>query len=352
MIAGLHYWAKEKSHRNQVLHTIQRNGFVIEEMLSPYGIIAFVFESRPDVFVDACGVLKFGNTCILRIGSDAMQTVKNLMQLALKPALKKSRLPENAVLVLEKEYEIIYALFSNKKLGLAVVRGSGRSVEILGGIARGSGVPVSLHGQGGAWMIIDEEVDLKKVELLIYNSLDRKVCNTLNTICVLKKNAKTIIKVILKVLEKRGQGLGHGYRLHVSKSAKVFLPHLIQADLIDEDKLGQEWEWDKVPEITIHAVDDLDSAIEFFNRQSSRFVASLISVNKKHQAQFINTIEAPFVGNGFTRWVDGQYVYHRPELGLSNWQEGRILGRSGILSGANLFTVKLIMRQSEKELER
>ena len=50
--------------------------------------------------------------------------------------------------------------------------------------------------------------------------------------------------------------------------------------------------------------------------------------------------DAPFVGNGFTRWVDGQFAFDQPELGLSNWEYGRILGRGAILSGDSVFTVR------------
>jgi glutamate-5-semialdehyde dehydrogenase len=52
------------------------------------------------------------------------------------------------------------------------------------------------------------------------------------------------------------------------------------------------------------------------------------------------SVDAPFVGNGFTRWVDGQYALDKPELGLSNWEGGRMLGRGGILSGDSVHTVR------------
>ena len=69
-------------------------------------------------------------------------------------------------------------------------------------------------------------------------------------------------------------------------------------------------------------------------------MASLISADRAEHDQFYAAVDAPFVGNGFTRWVDGQYALDRPELGLSNWQHGRLLGRSGVLSGDSVFTVR------------
>ena len=53
-------------------------------------------------------------------------------------------------------------------------------------------------------------------------------------------------------------------------------------------------------------------------------------------------LDAPFVGNGFTRWVDGQYALDRPELGLANWQGGRLLGRGAILSGDSVHTIRYV----------
>jgi len=62
--------------------------------------------------------------------------------------------------------------------------------------------------------------------------------------------------------------------------------------------------------------------------------------------------DAPFVGDGFTRWVDGQYALGRPELGLSNWQHGRLFGRGGILSGDGVFSVRYFARTSDSRQRR
>ena len=70
------------------------------------------------------------------------------------------------------------------------------------------------------------------------------------------------------------------------------------------------------------------------------------------QAWFSATVDAPFVGNGFTRWVDGQYALDAPELGLSNWEGGRMLGRGGILSGDSVYTLRYRARISDPELHR
>ena len=89
---------------------------------------------------------------------------------------------------------------------------------------------------------------------------------------------------------------------------------------------------------------DDDEAIGLINTYSPRFVASIITADPARFERFYERVDAPYIGDGFTRWVDGQWAWDRPELGLSNWERGRILGRSGILSGDDVFTVRDVFR--------
>ncbi len=100
------------------------------------------------------------------------------------------------------------------------------------------------------------------------------------------------------------------------------------------------------------AIENLDEGIRLFNARSPLLVASLISEDEAAHEYFLKSINAPFLGNGFTRWVDGQYALERPELGLSNWQNGRLLARGGVLTGDGVFTVKLRVRQTDSNVHR
>ena len=106
------------------------------------------------------------------------------------------------------------------------------------------------------------------------------------------------------------------------------------------------------PEVTLVVVESVDEAIALFNTQSPRLVASLISEDSSELQSFYDRIDAPFVGNGFTRWVDGQFALLRPELGLSNWANGRLFARSGVLSGDSVFTIRTRMTQANPGLHR
>jgi glutamate-5-semialdehyde dehydrogenase len=146
-------------------------------------------------------------------------------------------------------------------------------------------------------------------------------------------------------------------RLHVVEGSETFVPadrftrrvtveradgphDEPMASSLPERELGVEWEWEQSPEMTLVVVDTIGDAVELCNRHSPHFVASLISDVPAEHERFYASVDAPFVGNGFTRWVDGQYALDTPELGLSNWQHGRSLARGAILSGDGVHTLR------------
>lgn len=92
--------------------------------------------------------------------------------------------------------------------------------------------------------------------------------------------------------------------------------------------------------------------MQWFNVASPRFVLSMITEKSDEEELAWEASEAPFFGDGFTRWVDGQFALERPELGLANWQTGRLLGRGGVLSGDSVHTVRLRVRQNDHDLHR
>lgn len=370
MISGLHEWRDMTSRRDSVIDVIEHNGWQVEQIVSPLGVVAFVFEGRPNVLADATGVLRSGNAAVFRIGGDALHTAKAIMRHALCPALKDAGLPVDAVMLLDStEHSAGWALFADSRLALAVARGTGRSVDLLGAIAREAGNTVSLHGTGGGWIIADVKADADAFESAIYSSCDRKVCNTVNVICIPASRAEELLARTLSALGRRGERLGYGYRIHVAEGSEGIIPHhlfrtstkVLRADGIREepiadaipvDGLGHEWEWEQTPEVSIVAISSLDEGIELFNRYSPLLVASLISEDQKAHRTFMKKVNAPCIGNGFTRWVDGQYALRRPELGLSNWQGGRLLGRAGVLTGDGVYTIKLRAWQSDPDVHR
>jgi len=369
MIQGLRTWANAPSGRGAVIETIPHDGWRVDQVSAGLGVIGFVFEGRPNVFADATGVLRSGNTVVFRIGSDALGTAQAIVEHALDPALESAGLPPGAVsLVASASRAAGWAMFSDARLGLAVARGSGGAVAQLGAVARQAGIPVSLHGTGGAWIVAAETADAADVANAVFHSLDRKVCNTLNTFCVVASRADELIPVFLDALHRAGERRAAASKLHVAKGDEDAIPPewfqdttIVRAEgpvgeprteTIGRDQLGVEWEWEESPEVTLKIVADVDEAVRLFNEQSPKFAASLISADAAEQQHFFDTVDAPFVGNGFTRWVDGQYALDRPELGLSNWQFGRLFGRAGILSGDSAFTIRSRVTQDHTDIGR
>ena len=339
-------------------------------LTAPLGVVAFVFEGRPNVFADACGVLRSGNTVVFRIGSDALGTAQAIVEHALAPALAAAGLPQGAAsLVASPERSAGWAMFSDRRLALAVARGSGAAVAQLGAVARQAGVPVSLHGTGGAWLVAAPDADAERFAAVVETSLDRKVCNTLNVCCIDKSRAADLVPLFLKALQRAGERRGHGCKLHVVQGDEHILPsgwldrsvtvrraegdvEELLAETLAQADLGREWEWEETPEVTLKLVDGVDQAVALFNQYSPQFTASLISEDPAAQEAFYQAINAPFVGDGFTRWVDGQYALNQPELGLSNWEHGRLFARGGVLSGDGVFTVRTRVRQTDAGLRR
>lgn len=339
MIAGLRTWRDIDTVRSQLIGEVQHAQWTVQQWRDPLGVVGFVFEGRPNVFADATGVLRTGNTVVFRIGSDALRTARAIMSSAVVPALAAAGLPEGAVqLVDSAAHAAGWALFADQRLSLAVARGSGAAVAQLGAVARQHGVPASLHGTGGAWLVAAHSADIERFSLAVQHSLDRKVCNTLNVCCIVRSRAHDLEPVFRAAV-------------HTAAAARGVEP-IIHDLSLDHACLAHEWEWDTVPEVALLIVDDVAQAAEQCNRYSPHFVASLISADPAEHDEFYRTVDAPFVGDGFTRWVDGQFALSQPELGLSNWQGGRLFGRGGVLSGDSVYTVRLRATVADPHLHR
>ena len=369
MVDGLRMWVDAPTGRGSIVESIRHTGWKVDLIKAGIGVVGFVFEGRPNVFADATGVMRNGNTVVFRIGSAALSTARAIVQLALDPALEESGLPPGAVsLVDSAAHAAGWAMFADERLALAVARGSGSAVAQLGAVARQAGTLVSLHGTGGAWIVAADSADADVFGAAVYHSLDHKVCNTLNTCVIVESRADDLIPVFLDSLDRAGERRGTVAKLHVVETETERIPRswfddaLIsraggevlepKAEPISGENLGIEWEWEDSPEVTLVVVPNVDSAVAAFNAQSPHFAVSLISQDEDERSRFWETVDSPFVGNGFTRWIDGQYALDRPELGLSNWQAGRLFGRGGILSGDSVYTIRTRVIQDDPDIGR
>jgi glutamate-5-semialdehyde dehydrogenase len=186
---------------------------------------------------------------------------------------------------------------------------------------------------------------------------------------VVRQRATELVPAFLTAVTDAGARRGAAARVHVTAAGAEYVPTADRSRTVavaradgahDEpfvtplelDRLAHEWEWEGTPEVSLHVVDDVDEAVDLFNTYSPHFVASLISDDQMAQDRFYASVDAPFVADGFTRWVDGQYALDSPELGLSNWESGRVLGRGAILSGDSAYTVRYRALIADSDLRR
>lgn len=351
MSAGLRAWAALPIRRLDRVESIDHGSWLVESWRAPLGVVGFVFEGRPNVFADAMGVLKTGNTVVFRIGSDAIRTARAIRDHVMLPSIERAGLPEGCVVLIDAvEHAAGWALFGHRGLSLAVARGSGAAVAQLGQVARQCGVPVSLHGTGGAWIVVGSRFDAQRLASVICHSLDRKVCNTLNTLVLCEASIDESLAVVSSGLAKLGRPVVvHSDDERIVELVRTNTNISVQVGTVDP---GHEWEWDDVPEVTIIVARDVDDGVSRFNSASPQFVLSVVSDVDDEVESAWQTSNAAFFGDGFTRWVDGQFALNRPELGLANWQGGRLLGRGGVLSGDGVHTIRLRATQSDADLHR
>jgi glutamate-5-semialdehyde dehydrogenase len=356
MISALHTWGDTPHVDGAALESVDHQGWSVTAAKSSLGVVAFVFEGRPNVFADATGVLRSGNTCVFRIGSDAFGTAQAIMNLAVLPALESCGLPVGAISLVEsRSHASGWALFSDKRVSLAIARGSGEAVSQLGAVARQFGIAVSLHGTGGAWMIAGEHADAQWLSKVVVNSLDRKVCNTLNVCCIVRSRASELVPLFVDAMNRAALLRDAIAVIHADSASQELMAdqiRSIEVHKLSVDELGTEREWENAPECSLVIVNDVDEAIALFNRYAPSFIISIISENEAELEKVWRETNAPFVSNGMTRWVDGQFALNKPELGLSNWQNGRTFGRGGILSGDSVFSVRYRALQHDADLHR
>ena len=253
-----------------------------------------------------------------------------------------------------------WALFSDRRLSLAVARGSGPAVAQLGAVARQAGIPVSLHGTGGAWIVAAPDADRSiGSSPASMHSLDRKVCNTLNVCCIVRERAAELVPAFVEAARAAAALREQDARIHATATALPFVPDAARSATAQRRSRRRRVTTNRSSVSStsngwarsgsgsahrrsrVHVVESVAEAVALHNRLSPRFVASLISESPDASTTASSPpIDAPFVGDGFTRWVDGQYALGTPELGLSNWEHGRMLGRGAILSGDSVHTVR------------
>jgi glutamate-5-semialdehyde dehydrogenase len=306
------------------------NGMEISQVRVPLGVIGMIFESRPNVSVDASALsLKSGNAIILRGGSDAINSNKILVDIITK-AGEKFGLPKGSIQLIENTDRkcVTHLITLNKYVDVIIPRG-GKGLKKA--IISNASVPVIETGAGLCHTYIDLKYNLEKATDIVINAKTSRpgVCNAMETLLVHQE----ILDEFLPQLGKKLHNLG----VEVRADEKA-LKYLEKASLATEE----DWDTEYLDLIlSIKTVNGVEEAISHINTHSTKHSEAIISEDYHNTQKFLREVDSAAVYvNASTRFTDGGVFGFGGEIGIST-QKLHARGPMGI---KELTSVKYIIR--------
>ena len=284
------------------------NGLIIGRRRVPLGVIAIIFEARPNVTVDAAALcLKSGNVCILRGGKEAIRSNRCVTAL-MREALASAGLPEDCIsLVQDTSHETANELMHlDGYVDVLIPRGG---AGLIRAVAKEASVPVIRTGEGVCHIYIDGEADLDMGASILYNAKCSRpsVCNAVECVLIQEDVAEAFLKKAVPLLDQ------HGVELRCDAKA---------LDILGTRALpATEADWDAEYDdyiLAVRTVKDMDEAIEFINRHGTGHSESIITKNYFKAQHFLDQVDAAAVYvNASTRFTDGGEFGLGAEIGIS-----------------------------------
>ena len=285
----------------------QSSGITVEQMRVPLGVIAMIYESRPNVTIDAAGLsLKSGNSIILRGGSEAINSNLILSSL-IKKALLESKVSADMVQIVKTIDRVAVSelLKMDSLIDVIIPRGGKGLIKK---VSEESKIPVIKHLDGNCHVYIDKEADFKTAMSCTINSKTQRygVCNAAESLLIHKSFPKSYIKEILHILE------GHKVEIRGCSQTKKLHPKI---------KSAKESDWYEEylkPIISVKIVPSIDDAISHIEKYGSKHTEAIISKNKNTQDKFLREVDSSSVMvNTSTRFADGYEYGLGAEIGIS-----------------------------------
>ena len=282
------------------------SGFLVSKMRVPLGVIGIIYESRPNVTADASALcLKSGNACILRGGSEASKTNKEIEKCMID-GLISADLPEKAIQLLKNQDRALVnqLIKSEDKVDLIIPRGGKSLIKV---IADDSKVPVLKHYEGLCHVFIDDNADLKKALDISLNAKVYRygICGAMETLLVSKEVAGEFLPQMEKSFQKHDVEL-RGC-LETSKIIKV------------KDAKEDDWKTEYLePILSIKIVDGIDEAIRHINTYGSGHTDCIVTEDIKAKNNFLSNIDSSSVMHNLpTCYADGFEYGLGAEVGIS-----------------------------------
>jgi glutamate-5-semialdehyde dehydrogenase len=331
MIAGVRTVAAlpDPVGRIETTH-VRPNGLRVGRMRIPLGVIGIIYESRPNVTVDAAALcVKSGNAVILRGGSEAIRSNLALAE-ELRAAARENEVPEDAVQIVAQtdRMAIDYLLQEDRCVDLVIPRGGPGLIRKVTEISR---IPVIKHDAGVCHIFIDASADAEMArEVVIDSKLSQMaLCNGLETLLVHEDASQSVMPGVLKALHEEGVELRGDQR-----TCEIF------GDAIT----ARESDWSEeylAPILAVRVVDDMDAAVDHIRSYGSNHTEVIITQDYARSEEFLRRVNSSTVGvNCSTAFADGYRLGLGAEVGISTSK----LHAYGPMGLEGLTTLKFVLR--------
>lgn len=310
--------------------TTRPNGLRISKVSVPLGVIAVIYEARPNVTADAAALcLKSGNTVILRGGKEAINSNRAMAQV-MRDAVAQAGLPADCIQLIEKtDRETAAELMKlNEYVDVLIPRGGKGLIQA---VVRNSTVPVIRTGEGNCHVYVDKDADIDMAAQIVFNAKASRVsvCNACETLLVHKDIAEFALIAIKEQLDKKNvQIIG-------DEKVQSILPDVIPAT--EDDWYAEYLDY----KLAVKVVDSIDDAINHIAKYSTDHSESIVTENYSAAEKFINEVNSSAVYvNASTRFTDGGEFGFGAEIGISN-QKLHVRGPVGL---PELTSYKYVIR--------
>ena len=288
------------------------SGISVGQMRVPLGVFGMIYESRPNVTIEAASLaIKSGNACILRGGSEALRSNLALWR-CVQAALAEAGLPSEAVQLVETTDRAAVGrlIAMPESVDVIIPRGGKSLIERISAQAR---VPVIKHLDGNCHVVVDAEVDLDLAVTVTDNAKTQKYspCNAAESLLVHAAQAAAFLPRIGAIFAAKG------VQMRCCPRARAHLHAMAGADLAD----ATEADWSEeylAPIISIKVVDSLDEAIAHVNRYGSHHTDAILTTHHPSAMRFLREVDsASVMVNASTRFADGFEYGLGAEIGIS-----------------------------------
>ena len=293
----------------------QPSGISVGKMRVPLGVIGIIYESRPNVTIDAATLcIKAGNATILRGGSEAIESNRLLAGL-IQQALSAAALPAQAVqLIPTTDRQAVSAMITLPQYIDVIVPRGGKS--LIERIAKESRVPVIKHLDGICHVYLDDDADIEKAVRIADNAKTQRygTCNTMETLLISQAIAHQVLPPLVKIY------LNKGVELRVCDQTRKTLSALGLTHPLIKDATAEDWDAEYLaPILAVKSVADIDEAMTHIDLHGSRHTDAIVTENHSKAMRFLREVDsASVLINASTRFADGFEFGLGAEIGISN----------------------------------